>query len=346
MTMGRWILHVDLDQFLAAVEVLRHPELRGRPVVVGGRGDPTQWRVVVSTASYEARAFGIHSGMPLRTAARRCPDAVFLPVDAPAYWAASEQVMTTLRTFPVVVEVLGWDEAFLAAETDDPAGLAAEIQAGVLARTGLACSIGIGGNKLQAKQATGFAKPAGIYQLTDANWLAVMGDRPTSAVWGIGDRTAAKLKGVGIGSVAQLASADWRMLAGAFGPTIGPSLKAMGMGLGPTEVSAEPYVPRSRSHETTFPGDLTDRAAIETAVTGLARELAQDAATTGRPVIRVAVKVRYATFFTRTSAMKLPSGATTDHEVIERTALDVLERFDLSRPVRLLGVRVEYERRE
>ena len=136
------------------------------------------------------------------------------------------------------------------------------------------------------------------------------------------------------------------MLAGAFGPTIGPSLKAMGLGMGPTDVCAEPWVPRSRSHETTFPTDLTDRAAMETAVTGLARGLAQDAATTLRPVVRVAVKVRYATFFTRTSAMKLPAGATTDHEVIERTALDVLERFDLSRPVRLLGVRVEYERRE
>ncbi|MGZ6372221.1 MAG: DNA polymerase IV, partial [Candidatus Limnocylindria bacterium] len=240
MPVGRWILHVDLDQFLAAVEVLRHPELRGRPVVVGGAGDPTQWRVVVSTASYEARAFGVHSGMPLRTAARRCPEAVFLPVDAPTYWAASEQVMATLRTFPAVVEVLGWDEAFLAAETDDPAHLATEIQAGVLDRTRLACSIGIGENKLQAKQATGFAKPAGIYRLTDANWLAVMGDRPTSAVWGIGDRTAARLAGVGIATVTQLAAADWRMLASTFGPTIGPSLKAMGMGIGPTEVSAEP----------------------------------------------------------------------------------------------------------
>jgi len=174
----------------------------------------------------------------------------------------------------------------------------------------------------------------------------VMGDRPTSAVWGIGDRTAAKLKGMGIGSVAQLASADWRMLAGAFGPTIGPSLKAMGMGIGPTDVSAEPYIPRSRSHETTFPTDLTERGAIKTAVTGLARELAQDAATTERPVVRVAVTVRYATFFTRTSAMKLPSGATTDHEVIEQAALLVMDRFDLSRPVRLVGVRVEYQRRE
>src|SRR4051812_45621034 len=108
-----WILHVDLDQFLAAVEVLRRPELAGRPVVVGGDGDPTRPRQVVATASYEARAFGVRSGMPLGRALRRCPDAVFLPSDYPAYDAASAAVMATLRTFPVVVEVWGWDEAFV-----------------------------------------------------------------------------------------------------------------------------------------------------------------------------------------------------------------------------------------
>src|SRR5262245_54089676 len=119
----RWVLHVDLDQFIAAVEVLRHPELRGRPVVVGGDGDPAK-RGVVATASYEARAHGVHSGLPLRTAARRCPDAVFLPVDREAYEAASAVVMATLREFDAVVEVFGWDEAFLALETGDPEGVA------------------------------------------------------------------------------------------------------------------------------------------------------------------------------------------------------------------------------
>src|SRR5205085_3266433 len=103
-----WVLHVDLDQFIAAVEVLRRPELAGLPVVVGGRGDPTE-RGVVSTASYEAREFGVGSGMPLRTAARKCPDAVFLPVDMPAYLEASDQIMAVLRSFPVAVEVLGMD---------------------------------------------------------------------------------------------------------------------------------------------------------------------------------------------------------------------------------------------
>src|SRR6478735_303464 len=114
-----WVLHVDLDQFIAAVEVLRRPELAGKPLIVGGRGDPTE-RGVVATASYEAREHGVGSGMPLRLAARKCPDAVFLPADRPAYEAASEEVMATLRSLvwggvPVVVEVLGWDEAFVAA---------------------------------------------------------------------------------------------------------------------------------------------------------------------------------------------------------------------------------------
>src|ERR1700689_3449367 len=123
----RWILHVDLDQFIAAVEILRRPELRGLPVVVGGDGDPAK-RGVVATASYEAREHGVHSGIPLRTAARRCPDAVFLPVDKPAYEAASEDVMAVLRELAPAVEVMGWDEAVLAVETDDPEALARRVR--------------------------------------------------------------------------------------------------------------------------------------------------------------------------------------------------------------------------
>src|SRR3546814_8209739 len=141
---GRWVLHVDLDQFIAAVEVLRHPELAGKPVIVGGRGDPTE-RAVVSTASYEARAFGVGSGMPLRLAARKVPDAVLLPVDAPAYTAASEEAMATLPAQPgAVVQVLGWDEAFVGVTTDDPTAYARRIRAAALARPRLHCRDGIG----------------------------------------------------------------------------------------------------------------------------------------------------------------------------------------------------------
>src|ERR1700729_1598945 len=174
--MGRWVLHVDLDQFIAAVEVLRHPELRGQPVVVGGDGDPTK-RGVVSTASYEARAHGVHSGLPLRTAARRLPGAVFLPVDRAAYEAASRAVMTALRGLGDVVEVMGWDEAFVAVDTGDPEAAARRVQDTILAATPPPSSVGIGRNKLQAKLATGFGKPAGTFRLTSENWFEVLGDR-------------------------------------------------------------------------------------------------------------------------------------------------------------------------
>src|SRR5690242_5153425 len=224
----RWVLHVDLDQFLAAVEVLRHPELAGLPVIVGGRGDPTE-RAVVSTASYEARAFGIRSGMPLRLAARKCPDAVFLPVDRPVYEAASEKVMATLRTVPGgTVQVLGWDEAFVGVATDDPEQVARRIQADVLAATGLHCSVGIGDTTTRAKIATDFGKPRGTSMLTRETWMRVMGPRPTQAVWGIGPRIARRLEALGIHTVADLAHADETSLVEEFGPTMGPHYGRLG----------------------------------------------------------------------------------------------------------------------
>src|SRR6478672_4563162 len=146
-----WVLHVDLDQFLAAVEILRHPELAGVPLIVGGRGDPTE-RAVVSTASYEARAFGVSSGMPLKVAVRRCPEAVLLPVDGPAYEEASAAVMEVLRGMPgAIVEVLGWDEAFVGVTTDDPVAYAQSIRAAVLEASDLHCSVGVGDTKVRAK---------------------------------------------------------------------------------------------------------------------------------------------------------------------------------------------------
>ncbi len=340
MSYSDWVLHVDLDQFIAAVEIARRPELRGRPVVVGGSGDPDS-RSVVATASYEAREFGVHSGMPMRTAAKRCPDAVFLPSDPPAYNEVSEQVMATLRGFPVVVEVLGWDEAFVGAHTTDPEALATELRQAVAASTGMSCSVGIGDNKLRAKIATGFAKPAGIYRLTKDNWVEVMGFRPTRALWGIGPRTSAKLTSLGLHTVADLARADPVALASRFGPRMGPWYRQLALGAGDTEVSATPWVARSRSREITFQQDLADPDAMAEQVALLARRVAQDVATEGRPALRVAVKVRFVPFFTTTRSMTLPT-PTSDAGDIERAALTVLDRFDRTRPVRLLGVRAEF----
>ncbi len=331
---------MDLDQFIAAVEVLRRPDLRGKPVVVGGEGDPTQ-RGVVATASYEAREFGVHSGIPLRTAARKCPDAVFLPTDPDAYNAVSERVMATLHEFEVPVEVLGWDEAFLAVDSDDPEAQAAEIQRAVLAATELSCSVGIGDNRLRAKTATGFAKPAGIFRLTLENWYQVMGDRPTDALWGIGRKTAKKLAELGLSTVVQLAAADPAELAERLGPTMGPFYRHLARGRGTTEVVSTPYVPRSRSRETTFQQNLTDWAVIRQEVVTLAKRVTDDVVAEGRPAERVAVKVRFAPFDTHTHSMTLAS-PTEDATVVERAALTMLDLFDRTRPVRLLGVRAEF----
>jgi DNA polymerase-4 len=338
-----WVLHVDLDQFLAAVEIGRRPELKGRPVIVGGDGDPTRSRTVVATASYEARASGVRSGMPLRTAARRCPDAVFLPADRPAYEAASAEVMAALRTMPVVVEEAGWDEAFAAADTADPEALAAAIGGAVRDATGLVCSIGIGRNKLQAKQATSFAKPAGVARLTDETWPAVMGPRPVTELWGVGPKTAGRLRALGIDTVAGLAAVDRRALLEQFTPRTAYYLHRMGGGQLDSPVDPTPWRARSRSLEETFASDLTDRSVIEGKLGALARTVTTEVVGDGRTVCRVAVKVRFAPYFTSTKIRKLPS-PTTDPDVVAGTALALLARFEPLRPVRLLGVRAELDR--
>jgi len=375
--MRSWVLHLDMDQFLAAVEQARRPELRGRPVVVGGDGDPAK-RGVVSTASYEAREFGVHSGQPLRTAAKRCPDCVFLPVDADAYNEVSAVVMNVLRETGCPVEVLGWDEAFIGVTTDDPEGLARGLIADVKAATGLDCSVGIGDNKLQAKIATSFGKPAGVGRLTTATWFEVLGDRPADAIWGIGAKTTAKLAALGITTVRQLAAADMARLAQEFGPTTGPWLVLLGNGRGESAVDPTPYIHRSHGREVTFQRNLADWADVAAEVGRLARQVAAEV--TDRPVARVVVKVRYAPFITITHGAPLapgtqsPPGVPQPHgeplplndtpepagspgtqdahgaaaaydawaAVIERAAAAALARFNPGRPVRLLGVRAEF----
>ncbi|HEY6531444.1 MAG TPA: DNA polymerase IV [Acidimicrobiales bacterium] len=334
-----WILHVDLDHFLSAVEVRRRPELAGLAVIVGGDGDPGRPRQVVATASYEARAFGVRSGMPLAEARRRCPEGVFLPSDRAAYDDASAEVMEVLRSFGAPVEVLGWDEAFLGVHTADPEATAIGIKDRVVQSTALSCAVGIGETKLQAKTATGFAKPGGVARLTRSSWLPTMGGRPVTDLNGVGTRTSARLAELGIHTVAELAAADHRELAVAFGPTIGPNLKLAGMGGRPGPVTGEPRVAKGRSREVTYTRDLTDRSEIDAQITSLAKELTGSVVDDGRRITHVAVKVRTATFFTRTRIGKLPA-ATTDPSVVVARALEVLDRFPLDRPVRLLGVRV------
>ncbi len=346
--MTRWVLHVDLDMFLAAVEILRKPELAGKPVVVGGRGIVNE-RAVVSTASYEAREFGIRSGMPLRTAYKKCPDAIFLPVDAPHYLAASAEVMAAVRALewggvPVVLEVLGWDEAFIGpgeghGELGDPAEMAARVRAAVLEKTRLHCSVGIGNNKLQAKIATDFGKPRGVYSITDETWYDEMGDRPTKALWGVGAKISGRLASLGIETVTQLATSDVNLLVGEFGPTMGPWFHRMGRGVDSSAVDATPWVARAHGREETYQQDL-QWAEVPDAVRMLAARVVEDIDAEGRPAMRVHLKIRYRNFFTLTRSRKLQS-PTNDPEVLGDVAVALLEKVEPDKPVRLLGVRYE-----
>lgn len=344
-----WVFHVDMDMFLAAVELLRHPELVGKPLIVGGRGDATE-RAVVSTASYEARAFGVRSGMALKIALRKCPDAILLPVDFPVYEAASTQVMDTLRAHPrAVVQVLGWDEAFVGLDTDDPESTARELQAEVLAATDLHCSIGIGDTTLRAKIATEFGKPAsgpranehrGVFRLTKHNWFEVMGDRPVQELWGVGPRIAERLNALGITTVLDLAQSDDDPLITEFGPTTGPHIGRTGRGVSTNVVDDTPWVARAHGHEVTYQQDLTTSDEIDAALRSLAAQVVVDLRREERACMRVHLKVRFKPFFTFTRSRKLPE-PTYDADVVAATARALLDKLDDDRPVRLLGIRGE-----
>ncbi len=347
MTSSRWILHLDLDQFIAAVEIRRRPELRGQPVVVGGDGDPTRRRQVVATASYEARAFGVRSGMPLTTALRRCPEAVFLASDRSAYDAASAEVWEVVRRHSPLVEVWGWDEGFLGTDVEDPIALAHDLRDVVAEATGFTCCVGIGDNKLRAKLATGFAKAPkgalpgdapGVFTLTARTWWQVMATRPPEALWGVGHRTAERLGAIGIGTVRELAEADLEQLKAAFGPTTGPWLQSLGRGEGDRTISTQPYVPKGHSREVTVTDDLVERVDIEATLRRLVIEVLGDVAH-DRAVTHVAIKVRFVPFFTVTRVHKLAT-PTRDPAVLQQEVVVLLDRVEQGRPVRLLGVRL------
>jgi DNA polymerase-4 len=246
--------------------------------------------------------------------------------------------MTTLREFGVV-EVLGWDEAFVAAAVDDPEALARAIHDRVLEVTQLHCSVGIGRNVVQAKVATGYAKPAGVFRLTPENWFETVGALSPDALWGIGSRTAAKLAQAGVSTVAELAEADSADLAHRFGPSTGPWLVGLAQGKGSAAVSDTPWVARSRSRETTFQQDLQSWDDVRTEVSRLATVVGEDIAGDGRPVVRVVVKVRFVPFDTHTHGV---DRGDTQASSLEDAALAALEAFTQRRPVRLVGVRVEF----
>jgi DNA polymerase-4 len=327
------IAHVDMDAFYVSIEMLRHRELRGKPVVVAYDGP----RGVVTTASYEARKFGVHSALPMVTARRRCPDLIVLPVDMQLYKRGSVKVMETLRAFSDEVEVVGLDEAYVdLSDSPVPQSRAMEIKRRIREVTHLVCSIGLAPNKLMAKIASDLDKPDGFFVLGHDNWIETVGEKPASLLPGVGPKTFERLRGMGVETVAQLASADELALGRVFGPNHGNGLRRRANGDGSTKLN-EDTVRKSESRETTFPQDVTDRTVLHDTVERLARSVCESLAQNKRRGRTVTLKIRLQPFKTYTRSRTL-SSHTCDPEEVIATARDLLERFDPQRPVRLVGI--------
>lgn len=338
----RQILHIDMDAFFAAVEEKRHPELKGKPVVIGGSGDPTK-RGVVSTASYEARKYGIHSALPLRTAYKLCPEAVFLPVDYNEYSRVSQIIKDTLKEISPIMEDVGIDEAFLDISeiNKTPEEIAQEIKEKIKDEIGLTCSIGIAPNKLLAKIASDMQKPNGLTiiinekDIKDRIWpLAVR------KLWGVGPKTEESLKQIGITTIGELASLPVDRLIELYGESYGHYLYEASRGIDESPIVTH-WEPKSVSRETTFQEDTNNWQTIAKTVAELSREVVDDIKERGYRSKTVTLKVRFSDFKTYTRALTLAE-PTDSLEQIRKGAFQCLGRIELKMKVRLLGVRLTH----
>ena len=236
--------------------------------------------------------------------------------------------------------MLGWDEAFIGIETDDPEQVARTVQADVLAATELHCSVGIGDTKVRAKIATEFGKPRGMFRLTRENWFEVMGEKSTKELWGIGNRIQQRLAAIGIHTVRELAMSPDEPLIAAFGPNTGPHIGRLGRGVSSATVDDSPWIARAHGRETTYQQNLTTPEEVAAAIGVLAGQVVEDIRREERACARVHLKVRFAPFFTVNRSRKLPE-PTFDPDVIAEAALDLYRKLEDERPIRLLGVRAE-----
>ncbi|MBA3422130.1 MAG: DNA polymerase IV [Thermoleophilaceae bacterium] len=318
-----------------SVELARRPELRGLPVVVAGRSP----RAVVTTASYEARRFGIFSATPAAQARRLCPEAVFVEPDFPAYRDRSRDVMAIVGEEIDRVETVGLDEAYLdLSDLERPATAARRLKATVRERTGLVCSIGIGPNKLVAKVASDAEKPDGFVVLSAPEARRRFGGEPPGLLPGIGPKTAARLASLGIDTLDRLAAAPEADLSGWFGPRLGRGIGRLARFEDDRALELA-RTAKSESRETTFHTDFRGVPALLPALEELGRELCERLRAQGRAGRTVGIKVRLDDFSTHTRARTLRE-ATNDAVVVGSVAGELLRRFDPPRPVRLLGVKV------
>ena len=335
MSVSRCIAHLDIDAFYASVELLRRPELRGLPVIVSGSGP----RAVVTTASYEARKFGIGSAMPTSRARRLCPEAVLIPPDFTAYREASRVVMGLVRSTVEEVEVAGLDEAYLdLTGLMSPRAAMRRLVTSIHEACGLSASVGIGPNKLVAKVASDAEKPRGFVVLTREEACARFAGAPPGLVPGIGPKTAERLAGMGLTTLGALAAADEEALAGTFGPRLGRDLIRRARFEHDGEVTSV-RIAKSESRETTFDVDVADRAAMEEHIVTLSRQLCERLDKQERRGRTVSIKVRLDDWTTVTRARTLER-ATNDEARVTEVALELLRTYAPPRPVRLLGVQV------
>jgi DNA polymerase-4 len=335
----RTILHVDLDAFFASVEQRDNPELRGRPVIVGGPGGEYA-RGVVSAASYEARDFGIHSAMSLREAYRRCPHGVFLPVHGRRYQAASRDVMNVLRRYTPVVEPISIDEAFLdvtgsAALFGDGASIARQIKRAVRDEVGLTVSVGVARTKLVAKIASDLRKPDGLVVVPPGEEAAFLAPLPISRLWGVGEKTAVALAEYSVRTIGDLAALPPDLIERRFGKH-GASLVGRARGIDPDPVH-EGDPAKSVGHEHTFDVDTSDPEVIERTLLAMSDGVAGRLRSAGVRAGTVSVKIRDSRFHTITRQRTL-SEPTDLTEPIFRTALELARPEVRGMRVRLLGV--------
>jgi DNA polymerase-4 len=334
----RTILHVDLDAFFAAVEQRDRPELRGKPVIVGG-GGPND-RGVVSTASYEARVFGVHSAMPLRQAGRLCPHGIFLPVDGAKYQAVSRQVMAVLRRFTPLVEPVSIDEAFLDVTASrrmfgDGEAIGRQVKAAVRADVDLSISVGVGTTKLVAKIASDLQKPDGLVVVEPGTEEAFLAPLAIGRLWGVGAKSAAALREYGVRTIGDLAALPDDLLVRRFGKH-GAALGERARGVDPDPIGDRDAA-KSIGHEHTFDVDTSDREVIERTLLAMSEGVAGRLRDSGVRASTITVKIRDTTFRTITRQRTLP--APTDlTEPIFRTALELARPEVRGVRIRLLGV--------
>lgn len=335
------ILHVDMDAFFAAVELLDHPELKGRPAIVGHPGP----RSVVTSATYEARRFGVRSAMPVSQALRLCPDAVILPPHMEKYREYSARVMAIFAEVTPLVEPLSIDEAFLDVSgarrlLGSPRRIAELIRSRVRDETGLTCSVGAASTKFVAKLASGRAKPDGLLVIPESETLAYLRPLPVGALWGVGASTQESLQRLGLRTVADLADTPLGVLQRAVGEASGRKLHDLANGIDPRDVTVESRE-KSVGHEVTFERDISEPDRLRRELLRLSSQVGARLRRNGLVGRTVALKLRFSDFRTVTRSRTLAEATNVGRRIYEEVT-SIYDGLELGRtPIRLIGVRVE-----